>query len=201
MVRVMGTWTYILDRMLARRRKARQLTSRANAARDKGDRADAAELYEAALALCPSVAIHIQCGHMLKELRQMDRAEAHYLIARGHRPDDVDLNLQLGHFFKLNSKWPEAIAFYERAVELGLPTPTELRFSRRRHAMQVVETTLLKTFDGDQYMALNPEVRAAGIKPVDHFLRYGAKEGRAVHHGSIRAELTTNLWDKGVYAR
>lgn len=185
----------------ATRRKARQLIRHANAARDAGDRAAAAHLYEAALTFHSTGPIHIQCGHMLKELGQMDRAEVHYLAAKACMPEDVDLNLQLGHFYKVCGRWPEAIVAYERACELGLSAPFELSFARRKQAMHIVGTLLVNTFDGKRYLELNPEVKAAGVHPLDHFVRYGVREGRAADQSAIWIELTKDVWDKGVPGR
>ena len=33
-------------------------------------------------------------------------------------------------------------------------------------------------FDTHAYLAANPDVAAAGINPLEHFLRFGALEGR-----------------------
>lgn len=185
----------------APRRKARQLVRRANIARDAGDRAAAAHLYEAALAFHSTGPIHIQCGHMLKELGQMDQAEAHYLTAKASMPEDADLDLQFGHFYKVCGRWPEAVAAYERACEQGMPAPSELSFARRKQAMHVVGALLVDTFDGNRYLELNPEVKAAGMDPLNHFVRYGVREGRAADQSAVWIELTKDLWDKGVPGR
>jgi hypothetical protein len=34
-------------------------------------------------------------------------------------------------------------------------------------------------FDGEEYLSLHPDVRAAGVDPYAHYVRYGAQEGRA----------------------
>ena len=36
-----------------------------------------------------------------------------------------------------------------------------------------------RAFDGALYLERNPDVRAAGIEPLAHYLRYGWAEGRA----------------------
>lgn len=38
-------------------------------------------------------------------------------------------------------------------------------------------------FDSSVYLKLNPDVAAAGVDPVEHFLRHGAQEGRAYRMG------------------
>ena len=34
-------------------------------------------------------------------------------------------------------------------------------------------------FDAVWYLARNPDVRAVGLDPLEHFIKYGAAEGRA----------------------
>lgn len=36
-------------------------------------------------------------------------------------------------------------------------------------------------FDGEFYLRSNPDVRAAGMDPLDHYLKYGAAEQRQPH--------------------
>jgi ADP-heptose:LPS heptosyltransferase len=95
------------------------LVSRADAARDDKRFKEAAVLYGEALSLAPTRAgIHIQRGHMLKEIGQLPAAEAHYLAALRLRPADADLRFQLGHFYKVAGRIDEAKAAYEAAVDI-----------------------------------------------------------------------------------
>ena len=41
-----------------------------------------------------------------------------------------------------------------------------------------VKELVEKYFDGDYYLDTNPDVAAAGVDPLDHFLEFGDKEGR-----------------------
>lgn len=41
------------------------------------------------------------------------------------------------------------------------------------------DVTLPTDFNAEDYLLLNPDVRNAGIDPIDHYLHYGHKEGRA----------------------
>jgi ADP-heptose:LPS heptosyltransferase len=96
------------------------LIARADAARDGGRFGDAAALYEEALRLAPSLGhIHVQAGHMLKEIGEFARAERHYDEALKLMPDDADLALQLGHFHKLSGRLDKAYEAYARATELA----------------------------------------------------------------------------------
>ncbi|MBZ5635675.1 MAG: hypothetical protein LAO55_21315 [Acidobacteriia bacterium] len=41
--------------------------------------------------------------------------------------------------------------------------------------------TLRPLFDSNFYLRSNPDVRAAGMNPLDHYLKYGAAEQRQPH--------------------
>src|SRR5260370_14690692 len=100
-------------------RKSKQIIRQANAARDTKEYHRAALLYEKALRLVPdNAAVHIQCGHMLKEAGKLAGAESHYLHAKQLTPEDPDLALQLGHFYKVAGRPKEAEVSYKRAIEL-----------------------------------------------------------------------------------
>jgi len=95
------------------------LLDNANAARDSKIYSRAAGLYDEYLRLRPDDgSIHVQAGHMHKEVKDFGAAEAHYLQARLLMPEDPDLSLQLGHFYKMAGRLHEALAAYERAGEL-----------------------------------------------------------------------------------
>ena len=98
---------------------ARRLVARADAARDAGRHPIAAALYEEALHFRPNRAgVHVQCGHMLKEVGDFAGAERHYEAALRLIPDDDDLALQLGHFYKLTERPDRAEEAYRRALAL-----------------------------------------------------------------------------------
>ena len=95
------------------------MISRADVARDARQFGTAAILYGEALRLMPNhAAIHVQCGHMLKEVGDFAGAERHYHVARDLMPGDADLALQLGHFYKVAGRPEQAGAAYERAALL-----------------------------------------------------------------------------------
>ncbi len=103
------------------------LVSSADAARDGKRHQAAAALYAEALRIVPDHAgLHIQCGHMHKEIGELAPAERHYLEAQRLTPDDPDLALQLGHFYKVAGRMQASQAAYERAVRLkpGWDEPT-----------------------------------------------------------------------------
>lgn len=98
----------------------RSVVERADAARDAKQYRRAAALYETYLKDAPAdAAIHIQCGHMLKEAGDFPRAEHHYERAKELTPDDADLALQLGHFYKISGRLAEAERAYRNAVDLA----------------------------------------------------------------------------------
>lgn len=99
------------------RKLLRYAISRANAARDERRFQDAATLYAEALRLGPeNAAIHIQCGHMYKEVGQFDLAYDHYGRAEQLEPRNADLMLQIGHFHKVAGRPAMARDYYERAL-------------------------------------------------------------------------------------
>jgi len=98
---------------------ARRLSRRGDAARDEGRFLVAAALYEESLAVVPGrAAVHLQCGHMLKEGGAFAAAERHYLTAQALKPDDPEIALQLGHLRKMAGRPTEAAADYARALAL-----------------------------------------------------------------------------------
>src|SRR5215471_16570717 len=109
----------MINLSLLRHRALRQTRQRADVARDNREYTKAASLYEKVLAYTPNdAAIHVQCGHMLKEAGELERAEQHYNKARVLMPNDPDLALQFGHFYKMAVRLGEAERSYRRAAEL-----------------------------------------------------------------------------------
>lgn len=49
------------------------------------------------------------------------------------------------------------------------------RAKKRRFALEIAAS---KIFDQEWYLQQNPEVRAAGLDPIDHYLRVGSRNGR-----------------------
>lgn len=110
----------------ARRRLARDMIARAEAARGEGAFSIAGVLFAEAADLLPARHdLHVQAGHMFKEGGDLSAAERHYRRAAENMPDDADLALQLGHFFKTSGRLAEAVASYRRAATLApsLPDP------------------------------------------------------------------------------
>lgn len=105
--------------LLAARRIAHDLIAHADQARDNGRFAEAAPLYDAALRILPHLAaIHVQAGHMRKEIGEFDAALAHYRRADELMPGNADLALQFGHLFHRANRSVEAIAAYRHALRL-----------------------------------------------------------------------------------
>ena len=101
-------------------RRVDALMREADAARDAGAYAQAADFYEAALQFVPRRAdIQTQAAHMYKEARNFDAAAGAYEAARALAPADADLALQLGHFAKAVGRTAQAAAEYRRAAELA----------------------------------------------------------------------------------
>jgi ADP-heptose:LPS heptosyltransferase len=60
---------------------------------------------------------------MFKEAGNLDSAERHYNQAKKLTPDDPDLALQLGHFYKVAGRLQEAELAYRRAIDLDPDWP------------------------------------------------------------------------------
>jgi len=73
-------------------------------------------------------AIHVQLGHSLKEAADFAGAEGAYLRALELAPDDVDLHLQLGHFYKLRGDLSTALRYYRSARSRGSRDPHMLSY-------------------------------------------------------------------------
>jgi tetratricopeptide (TPR) repeat protein len=97
----------------------RRAIARADAARDRGDLALAAETYGDILERWgPRFAIMVQRGNALKDLGSFDAAEHAYRAALRLKPLDADVHLQLGHLAKARGDMPGAAARYREAVHL-----------------------------------------------------------------------------------
>lgn len=182
-------------------RRSRSFVRQADQARDAGDWESARLHYKRAIASgLDDAALHVQCGHAHKEVGLLAVAEAHYLHARTKMPNDADLHLQLGHFYKVSDRWNEAVDAYSRMVELApnAPEPFELRFARRKQAAEAVVKLLQDSFEGEQYLDANPEVRDAKMDPVDHFVQFGVKAGHALQHDTSSIEMTKERWQHGL---
>lgn len=59
----------------------------------------------------------VQLGHVLKESKRYMEAEHVYLRALAVRPDDLDLKLQLGHFYKITHNSTLARKYYEEVAK------------------------------------------------------------------------------------
>ncbi len=93
-----------------------RLRDQGDAARNTGDLATAAVLYEQHLAQQPDdFAIWVQFGHALKQGGKLDRAETAYARAAGLRADDGDLLLSQGHLAKMQGRLDLAADFYRRS--------------------------------------------------------------------------------------
>lgn len=91
--------------------------SLADAARDRGDWYEAAQLYALHLALAPGdIAIWVQRGHMLKEDGRLSDSLAAYSKAETLAPDDADLMLSIGHLHKVAGAPADALSYYVRSA-------------------------------------------------------------------------------------
>jgi ADP-heptose:LPS heptosyltransferase/tetratricopeptide (TPR) repeat protein len=102
------------------RNKLAEIASRrADRARNAGKHRRAAGLYKKALRWAPNdAAIHVQCGHMYGEARELTQAEQHYGRALQLTPADPAVALQVGHFYMAAGRLAEAERSYRLAIAL-----------------------------------------------------------------------------------
>lgn len=104
-----------------------RLIALANAARDRGNWDEAADLFQQALTLDPTlVHIWIQLGHAEKERRRYGEAEAAYVRAALLAPDQAEAVLHLGHMQKRLGNVPAAARAFLRAARLNPTGPRVL---------------------------------------------------------------------------
>jgi hypothetical protein len=191
---------------LLRFRRKHSFVDLADRARDTGQWEVAVRLYGEALDRSPyNPPIWVQYGHALKEageLRNPDKlaqAELAYRKALSLEAGAADPHLQLGHVLKLQGKIEEAQAAYLRAFVLDplLPHPLEelrgLGWSEAQVAelqrtlpnrsfpenrQPITEQAWSGHFDAEWYLEQNEDVARGGMDPLEHFLKYGLKEGR-----------------------
>ena len=113
-----------------RKYKKKVLRKNANALREAGQWARAAELYQNYLKRYPDdFGICVQCGHVEKESGAFERALECYNKALAVKPDDWDLHLQFGHLYKVMQRPADSANSYRRSLELnpdGLDAKREL---------------------------------------------------------------------------
>lgn len=132
----------------------RNMSIQADAARNRGDWAEAAALYTRAVAADPArTGLLVQLGHAEKELGNYDRAETAYRKFLGMNPGNADIHLQLGHLFNRIGDRQAALGWYEKGLHLAPDDPELVRHAniarnrsgkpgvelKRREAMKLVE--------------------------------------------------------------
>jgi len=97
----------------------------------------AARLYVKAIELHPeAVGLHMQAGHMLKEIGDFDGAFSHYQLYLEHHEDDPDIYLQLGHLFNRRDDEIGARTWYERLLQ-KVPPHSRMAVDARRSLEEI----------------------------------------------------------------
>jgi tetratricopeptide (TPR) repeat protein len=110
---------FLLAKFLALRPSVFNIVRKADAARDARKWAEAARLYEQAVAVNPhNGPIWVQLGNMRKEAGWLDLADQAYAEASQRMPRNADLHLQIGHLRKLMGDPGAARQAYRRALAL-----------------------------------------------------------------------------------
>ena len=174
----------------------------ADRARDNRQFAQAAALYLEYLNEKPDdAAIHIQCGHMLKESGNLEQAATHYEAARLITPNDADLHLQIGHLCKLSGDYNGAVNAYSTAVHLdpeSTDTAEHLKIMLREQDLCVMGDRARGNRDYGQaaglylaYLVKNPNDAAIQIQCGHMLKESGNLEQAAAHYEAARL-LTPN---------
>jgi tetratricopeptide (TPR) repeat protein len=102
--------------LISRRARA---TLKADIARDRGNAAVAATLYEGIIRKWGvTFGLLMQLGNALKDSGEFEKADQIYAEALTIRPDDGDAYLQRGHLMKIAGEHGRALEFYQKAMLL-----------------------------------------------------------------------------------
>lgn len=161
------------------------LVKAAQAANRTHDWSKAAELYAQALDLKDNFGVRVQLGHMLKEAGCLDEAEQAYLKALSEKPEDGDLNLQIGHFYFVKNDLAQSLDYYTKAasIEPGNPTILEaLRIGQSRLEDAPIRVPLalaIKALGKGRWVDAEKallEIKALGRTDYLHLLGHAVKE-------------------------
>ncbi len=172
--------------------------------------------YRAVLDRKPGLApILVQYGHALKELGRLTEAASAYASAAVADTQDPDASLHLGHVLLRLDRQQEAETAYLAALAIAPslagqlhqvgscgtadakalmtePLPVDEQGGRDAGVPDLkaeMGEEWSGRFDPDWYIARYPDIAAAGIDPLDHFLKHGKQEGRMPN-----AEKQTEAW-------
>lgn len=172
-----------------------KLIAQAQNAKSQSRWQEAADFYQQAYDLRESFGVMVQIGHMNKEAGRLDEAEQAYFLALAKKPDDADLNLQIGHFFYVKGDLSRSVESYRKASELMPDNPfylDNLKIGERRLYESSFKDNLevaLKALNLGQWSEAEANfvlVHEAGSKDYLHLLGHAVKEqGRiaeAVEH-------------------
>ncbi|MEN0653300.1 MULTISPECIES: hypothetical protein [Hyphobacterium] len=84
-----------------------------------------------------------------------------------------------------------AVAKAPRALTGRLKAALRERIWRWRYRAQALVLRASPEFDGQWYLAANPDVAEAGLDPALHYVAAGAREGRAAGPGEARRPVET----------
>jgi glycosyltransferase involved in cell wall biosynthesis len=160
---------------------SRHLIDEADALRDVGRYAEAAEKYAAYLAEAPKdYGIWVQRGNCLKDSGQYELARMAYDAALAQRSNDADLYIQFGHLSKLQGNRADAIKFYKKSLEIN-PDASDALFELRNLGGNIQglnpkkfsrpqTVTSLHIYDiSDLLIFLGYHNRVTGIQRVQYF--------------------------------
>ncbi len=129
-------------------RHARELAAKASKAAQRGDNAEALELFTAALQANPVMAdtrrdlamVHYNLGNL-------DAAKNELIDALRLAPDDAWSHVVMGNIFTREKDWPSAIRFFSKAIELKPGDPYALNGLGAAHAKSGAISKAIEFFD------------------------------------------------------
>ena len=138
--------------------------------------------YRAAVQKDPSQAhIWVQLGHAEKELGRTSHAIDAYKQATVADPRHSDAFFQLAHSLRHIGNKVDGFTNFLKAVEIdGHPEAAKeishMMGSKKPH--HEVLTKISTVFSAKDYLRFNPDVGAAGVDPLTHYLLFGWRERR-----------------------
>ncbi len=164
----------------ARRDDAAVWVQLGDALKERGKLAEADEAYRKALTLHPEADTYLRLGRLRTLQARTDEAAAAYVTALAYDPSLLAATRELAALGWAENHLTElkTIVAEPNVIEADTAPATESSPAPSTH--DALRGRLLDSglFDPDFYNAHNADVAENGIDPLDHFILYGAREGR-----------------------
>lgn len=142
----------------------------------------AREHYRAAVRQDPSLAhIWVQLGHAEKEMGRVNHAIDAYRQATLADPSHSDGFFHLAHILRHIGNRLEGFTNFLKAVEIdghfGAAKEISAMIGSEKPYHEVI-TKISTVFNAEDYLRFNPDIRAADVDPLTHYLLFGWRERR-----------------------